>query len=597
VKSVKRTEFLAACVAAIALVFAAYAGSLDNSFHFDDSHVIENNLYIRSLDHVPQYFTDAHTFSSLPQNATYRPLVTLSLALDYARGGLRPRPYHVTQIALLLLTGALLVLFFTSITGELPALFAATLFCVHTANTETMNLISARSELLSAIGLLASFVLYQRSQLARRSSLYLVPLAIGALAKAPVVVFAPLLFAYALLIEKKSPRQALRIALPSLLLGIALLVFLNNMNAKEWESGGGSAWSYLITQPFVWLHYARLFVLPVGLTADSDWTAFAHWYDTRAVAGYAFIALLILAIRRAPAPVAFGLTWFAVALLPTSLFPLAEVANEHRIFFAFIGLVLAAATYVRTRWLAVAATLFLCVHAFATHERNQIWRNEETLWADVVAKSPANGRAWMNYGLTQMAKGEYADAKRNFQHAATLVPNYATLEINLGVVEGELGDDAAAERHFRRALALHPDVSAHLFYARWLTRRGRAPEALPHAREAMRRSPASAEARALVSRLEVAIGGAGSQTWPNYKSAFEAGLEALRNRDWSTAIEANRAALSRDPRSADAWNNLGWSLAQLGFRDESVRAYRKGLEIRPDDQRLANNLRLIAPAP
>ncbi|HJQ36445.1 MAG TPA: hypothetical protein VKB93_04855, partial [Thermoanaerobaculia bacterium] len=172
----------------LGLILAAYANSLDNSFHFDDSHVIQTNLYLRSLDYAPRYFTDAHTFSSLPANATYRPLVTLSLALDYARGALNPRPYHVTQLALLLATFALLVVFFAPMIGEWQALFAATLFCMHTANTETMNLISARSEVLSTVGLLASFVLYQRSAVARRTLLYLVPLAIGALAKAPLVV-------------------------------------------------------------------------------------------------------------------------------------------------------------------------------------------------------------------------------------------------------------------------------------------------------------------------------------------------------------------------------------------------------------------------
>jgi Flp pilus assembly protein TadD len=591
---VTRTTYLAACAAAIALVLAAYANSLDNSFHFDDSHVISNNLYLRSLEHVPLFFTDAHTFSSLPQNATYRPLVTLSLALDYARGALNPRPYHVTQLCLLLMTGVLLVLFFTPVAGELPALFAATLFCVHAANTETMNLISARSELLSTVGLLASFVLYQRSAVARRSFLYLLPLAIGALAKAPLVVFAPLLFAYALLIERKPLREALRTAIPSLVLGIALLAFLNSMNAKEWESGGGPALGYIITQPFVWLHYARLFVLPAGLTADYDWTAFAHWYDTRAIAGYAFVALLILGIRRAPAAVAFGLVWFVVALVPTSLFPLAEVANEHRLFFAFIGLVLVAATFIRTRTVAVAALLLLALHAYGTHQRNKTWKSEETLWADVVEKSPANGRAWMNYGLTQMSKGDYVLAKRNFEHAATLVPNYATLEINLGIVEGELHDDVAAERHFRRALALRPDVNSHVFYARWLAKRGRAAEAIPHAREAVRLSPASADARALAAQLDAVSRTARSpHSWPDYKSAFDAGLAAIQLGDWNTAIEANRAALARDPRSADAWNNLGWALAQLGFRDEAADAYRKGLDIRPGDSRIANNLKLV----
>jgi hypothetical protein len=40
--------------------------------------------------------------------------------------------------------------------------------------------------------------------------------------------------------------------------------------------------------------------------------------------------------------VAFGLAWFAIALIPTSsFFPLAEVLNEHRIFFPCTGLALA----------------------------------------------------------------------------------------------------------------------------------------------------------------------------------------------------------------------------------------------------------------
>ena len=90
----------------------AYWNSLDNAFHFDDSHVVENNLYIRSLREVPRYFRDATTFSSIRSHASYRPLVSATLAVDYARGGLDPRPYHETQIALLLVLGALLTAFY-----------------------------------------------------------------------------------------------------------------------------------------------------------------------------------------------------------------------------------------------------------------------------------------------------------------------------------------------------------------------------------------------------------------------------------------------------------------------------------------------------
>ncbi|HEX7150774.1 MAG TPA: tetratricopeptide repeat protein [Thermoanaerobaculia bacterium] len=614
-------------MAAIVLIVAAYANSLDNSFHFDDSHVIESNLYLRSLDHVPRFFTDANTFSSLPQNATYRPLVTLSLALDYAWGeGLAPRAFHVTQIALLLILGVMLVAFFVPVmargndgthgtdgtSAKWLALFAATLFCVHTANTETLNLISARSELLSTIGLLGSFLLYQRSPFARRTFLYLIPLAIGALAKAPLVVFAPLLFFYALYIERETPKRAFRIALPPLILGIALLLFLNSMNSPHWTSGGGNAWQYVITQPFVWLHYARLFFLPIGLTADTDLQPFVHWYDTRAIAGYAFIALLVFAIRRASKPVAFGLLWSVIALIPTSIFPLAEVSNEHRIFFAYIGAVLAfalfATRYAR-RGTAIAAVALLLVHAAGTYERNKTWASEETLWTDVVAKSPGNGRAWMNYGLTQMAKGELTAAKSSFDRAATFVPNYSTLEINQGIVTGLLGDQAMAERHFRRALQLSADANSNYYFARWLVDRGRASEALPLLRESVRLSPANPAPRALLMRLLAALGEehtlldetrrldpndptvvALSRTWPEYQPAFDAGLAAIGQRDWLTAAHACRAALRHDPRSADAWNNLGWSLAQLGFRQEAVRAYEQALAIAPMHERARNNL-------
>jgi Tfp pilus assembly protein PilF len=602
-----RTPFLLACAAAIALVAAAYANSIDNSFHFDDSHVIEKNLYLRSLDYVPRYFTDAHTFSSLPQNATYRPLVTLSLALDYARThSLDPRPFHITQIVLLIVTGGLLVVFFTPFLGAWPALFATTLFCVHTANSETMNLISARSELISAIGLLASFVLYQRSPFARRTLLYLVPLAIGALAKAPVVVFAPLLYAYATLIEHHPRARALRIAVPPLLLGVVLLIFLSKMNAQEWTSGGGSAWHYEITQPFVCLHYFRLFFLPIGLTADTDWEPFPHWYDTRAIVGYAFIIALLLFARRAARneetrPIAFGIAWFATALAPTSsIFPLAEVANEHRVFFAYIGLVAAVVWFVmlrvqtKSRALVVAAAVaVLCVFALGTRARNTTWRSEQSLWADVVVKSPANGRAWMNRGLTRMARGDYNGARRDFERAAAFAPNYSLVDINRGIVEGELGNHSEAERHFKRALALKADADAHFFYARWLVKRGRAAEALPHLRSAVQQSPAFVDARELALRLDIAAGRQRGRAWNDYAAAFAAGLRSIHRAEWLAAAEANRDALRHAPQSADAWSNLGWSLAQLGLRAEAADAYRRVLVLRPEDERVANNLRLV----
>jgi tetratricopeptide (TPR) repeat protein len=503
-----------AIAGALILVLLAYANFFHNSFHFDDDHVIVENPAIRSLANLPRFFTDAHTFSSLPSNATYRPLVTLSFALDYAvRHSLDPVPFHATQLVLLLIVGALLVFVYRDVLGKehvTLAIAAAALFSVHTANTETMNFLSSRSELLSAVGFLAAFLIYVRHY---KWPWYLIPLAIGALAKAPVVIFAGIVIAWVRLIERKPMLKAVQAAVPSFVTGIVLLIALNAMNAREWVAGGGSRLGYLMTQPYVWLHYARLAILPVGLTADTDLEILPHWYDTNAIAGYLFVAVLCIAIVRLgrtsrTAPVAFGLAWFAITLLPTSsFFPLAEVANEHRLFFSLMGFAIAfvaTVDLIPRKQLAYAGLgVFILALAIGTHIRNRAWLSEETLWQDVTIKSPHNGRGWMNYGLTQMEAGRYAEAKRVFDRATQYSPNYSTLEINRGIVAAALGDNAEAERLFRRALELNPDRNAHFYYARFLVRRGRVDEARVHLHAASTAAPNWPPPRELMASLEL----------------------------------------------------------------------------------------------
>src|SRR5579859_5700778 len=104
-----------AILAAIALiaVLGAYSNHFHNSFHFDDSHAIQNNVYIRSLGNTALFFKDGTTSSAVPTNAAYRPLNSLSYALDYWWGkGLNPVAFHVTQFSLHLILCVLVWFFF-----------------------------------------------------------------------------------------------------------------------------------------------------------------------------------------------------------------------------------------------------------------------------------------------------------------------------------------------------------------------------------------------------------------------------------------------------------------------------------------------------
>ena len=183
--------FPAACAVAVLVFAGTYVNTLHNSFQFDDTHVIKNNLFIRSVANIPHFFADASTFSSVPANAAYRPLVTTTLAVDYAvGGGLNPTQFHVTQLVLLALLGMMLFFFFRRVFDETvasalnryAALAAALLFTIHTVNTETANYISARSEILSAMGIIGSFLTYFAFPNLRRRYLFVLPMVIGALA-------------------------------------------------------------------------------------------------------------------------------------------------------------------------------------------------------------------------------------------------------------------------------------------------------------------------------------------------------------------------------------------------------------------------------
>ena len=660
-----RWAFGAASIFSFFLLLVTYANHFDNSFHFDDSHVINDNLYIRSLTNLPKFFTDGSMFSSLPANATYRPVVSVSLTLDYwLGGGLDPQQFHISQMLMLLvLSSQLFFLFLHIIDQAVPhwwnryvALFAALWFAIHTGNTQTVNYISARSELLSAIGLVGALLMYVYLPSWRRNYLYLLPMVFGALAKSPAVMFAPLLCVYLLFFDKQlslrelcTPKswrrawEALRASVPAFILGAVLFRFVDSMNAPGATYGGGDRLSYFLTQLFVWLHYVRMFFLPIGLTADTDMTLITTWYDTRVAAGVLCIAVLLRWLwwssqRVESRPVAFGLAWFFLGLLPaSSIFPLAEVTNDHRAFLAYIGFTLAVvwqAVLIVTHWYetqrhlrpfllpAVGVLVFaiLGAHAIGTRQRNEAWRSADTLWADVVQKSPDNGRGLMNYGLTKMRRGDYAEAKALFDRALIFTPNYASLEINLGIVSDKLNDAATAERHFKRALQLRPhDADGHRFYARWLVEQGRAREAIPLLQRAVTLSPALPDPRALLMNLYAAQGAdaalhqlvqetlaiaptdATALTHLNNNAApspadadtnrpYRQGVFFTRQERHLDAALMYRQARKLDPQSADVCNNLGWSLAKLGLHQEAVPQLEHALRLRPDYDLARNNL-------
>ena len=635
---------------ALLAVCLAYSNSFENSFHFDDFHTITDNPQVRSLHNLPRFFTDARTFSVLPANRTYRPIVSASLAFDYALGrGYHPWAFHLSTF--FWFAGLLVLLFLlyrdlfertASSAGNVwLALLGATWFGLHPAIAETINYIIQRGDVYCTTGCVGALVLYARYPQRRRYCLYLLPVVFALLSKPPAAVFPVLLFFYVLFFEASDNhgrlQRGLLASFPSAAVVAAVMSFESAMTPKSFTPSIIPAWDYRLTQPFVWLRYFGELFLPIHLNVDTD-LAPLHNFGGSALSGLCFLSVLCAAIwltarRRLLHPIAYGLIWFIVTQLPTSLYPLSEVENDHRMFFSFAGLIPAILWSAwlllarmqgpiadrRLRPVLVGCVLFaLTGYAWGVHLRNRVWRDEESLWLDDVQKSPHNGRGLMIYGLTLMNKGAYPEALDFFNRALLYTANYATLEINLGVVNGAMGLSSDAERHFIRAIALAPrDDEAHSYYGRWLIENGRTDEAIAQLRTAIAINPqrplgheqlltlyaetgdnaalqtTAAETLEAIPEDSFAKSILAGQAGQGVSFWLNTSLDQYRRREYEQSIESARHALQLDANSAEAFNNIGASYGAMQRWDDAIQNEREALRLNPALQIAKNNLVLF----
>ncbi len=661
----EKQKFWWAVLIMMVLCAITYSNHFQNDFHFDDSHTIQNNVYIRNIHNIPLFFTDGSTSSTLPQNQSYRPVVTTSLAIDYwLGGGYYLFFFHLDTFLLFLLQGLLMVWFFRKIfnlstynakVNTCIALIAATFYLLHPAIAETVNYVIARSDLQSTLAVVAAFVIYQHSKQPNRFYLYLIPIIIGTLAKPTAIMFAPMLFFYVLLFEEqlgftgifnKRLLNVIKKTLPAFICCGLLYWLQGHLTPKTWQPGGTEPLQYLITQPFVITHYFQMFFWPNGLSADSDWGLISSISDWRFITGCTFIlVMLVIAFftsrKKELRPISFGILWFFLALLPTSsIIPLAEVLNDHRMFFPFIGLLISVSwavallvkNYLPKYKVALVTVLvvILASSAYATWQRNEVWYNEETLWHDVTIKSPNNGRGLMNYGLSKMAAGDYATADNYYTRALKLLPNYFSLYVNLGILKAAMGQPVLAESYFKMGQGYgtnYPD--AYIYYARFLNQEHRYAEAITNLQQAISLSPGNIYARTTLMNVYqntenwAALKTLALQTQQlapdnietqKYLQAAEArkskiDIEAEQVKASPTAekylalslayynaaryqqcIDASINAIKLKPNFPEAYNNICAAYNKLGQWAKAIEFGEKGLKLKPDNPLLKNNL-------
>jgi tetratricopeptide (TPR) repeat protein len=675
---VKRNTLLLYVIIILSAVTAAYSNHFYNGFHFDDSHSIVSNPNIRNIKNIPLFFKDGTTSSVLPQNQSYRPVTTASLAIDYwlNKGYDEPFFFHLSTFILFLLQGLLMLYFFKKIyslsSPDLNtiyvALFAIAWYLLHPVSAETVNYVIARADVQSTVGVLAGFALCIGSPFCRKTFTYLLPVGIGILAKPPAVMFAPIFFFYVLLFEErislfdifkkahlKQLWSAVKKSIPAFILCGGLYELVSKLTPKTWQAGGNSPLHYLITQPFVILHYFATFFWPTGLSADTDWGTLNNIWDIRFFAGCLFIlAMLGMAIYTSTKallrPISFGILWFFIALAPTSsIIPLGEVLNDHRMFFPFVGLTLSLSWAIgllvlklvadknsfvsknkKLIWVPVLLLFIAC--AYGTWKRNEVWHSEESLWLNVTVKSPKNGRGLMNYGNILTSEGKYAEAQSYFDRALLLTPNYSYIYVNIATLKQKMGDYVNAEKYYLNGLVLGSSYPSHYeLYGRFLYDKGRYLEAKVVLEQALNLSNADPDARlylmktfealsewdnlkllasntlqtepdntdaanyledAVKQKNRIDIEAEKVQKSPTAEKYLQLSLDYYLDGRYNLCIDAAQQALVLKPNYVEAYNNIGSGYIALKEYDKAIEPLKKALGLNPGFQLAKNNLSL-----
>jgi tetratricopeptide (TPR) repeat protein len=488
-----------------------YANTFHVPFYLDDSANIIDNPLIRDVSLFLEPSRAAEL--SLPENVEVshrrRLIGYFTFAMNYRLHGLSLSGYHVTNMVIHLFSG-LLVYVLTTITLRtvftrkpeerhvpLGALLCSALFLVHPVQTQAVTYIVQRFASLAAFFYLLSLVCYAEARVCeakvRRVGFYTGALLSAALAlktKENAFTLPVIMALYEFFFMKGKVRERVVFLAPLLLL-VALVVLAT-------LRGGGFAvhtsgeqhmllslssdlgrLEYLFTQFRVIVTYLRLLVLPVNLNLDYAYPVYrtllhAHVLVSLLVLVTAFGLALFAGIRsragsdRSLRVVSFGVFWFFIALsVESSVFPIADVIFEHRVylpsvgfFMAFSPLVVVAAVKLRRRFMKVstiAVVMVVVVFAGLTVTRNSLWGNELSLWRDIVMKAPGNPRAHNNLGTAYRRAGNLKRATEAWEKAASLDASYPDPLKNLGNVYYMYGDYAKAHGFYSRFFRLGGD--------------------------------------------------------------------------------------------------------------------------------------------
>ena len=592
----RRTRLAAAMVACVA--FGAYAGTLDHGFALDDGPEVVENRLIRSLRDAPEVFSTASWAGSGDADVPmYRPLTTLSYSLDYARAGLSPAGFHLTNV-LLHAAVSVLVLFLAVKLGlsQAAGAVAALLFAVLPVHVEAVANVAGRKDVLIAAFTIGAVLAHARALRQGGAATILAPLLVtlALLSKESGMVTLGLLAAHDLVFSREAWRHRRRraVGLFASYLAVTLLFVLARhavlgtlvfprIPFDENPVADAPALVRVMTATAVLGRGLLLLVLPARLSADYSYAAIlpvTSPLDPAFLASSAAIlALAATAWRfRKSFPLGpFAFLWYGISIFPASnlAVPIGTIFGERLLYVPSVAFALVAGAGAgrllasRARGVAMAAVaLLLGLYGIQTWRSSRAWANDLAVFTAAAAAQPDSAKAQRMLGGALMEAGRPDEAAAAFRRAAEIIRRPGTPQdrlapalVELGVAQERIGALDEATRVYEEILRGDPrngDALWRLGVVHW--RRGDRPGAV----------------RLWVRTVEIDPGHA--RAWNDL------GIAASLSGDLDGARAAWQRATAADPNLASAWYRLGHVLERQGEAEGARRAWIRFLDTAHD---------------
>lgn len=217
-----------------------------------------------------------------------------------------------------------------------------------------------------------------------------------------------------------------------------------------------------------------------------------------------------------------------------------------------------------------------------------------------IEENPRLTEAHMGVGDVHRQRGDYEAASRAYEQATRLQPNSFDAHYYLGLMQQFLGRLSEAVRSYLRALTINPDdFDANKNLASAYLQLGRPSDALPYAERAVYINPQSqvawanlAATQSLLNQYDKAV--------DSYRQATELGEYAepvllgladahIRLGNYERAM-ITLESLIRTQASATAYERLGYAQFKLRRFTESLASFRSAVELDPNDPASLNGL-------